>query len=94
MVVLRAFVETAAIGGIAIFWFNFTVESLKVIWHIISDSPKTIVKQKASSEPIVKKKVMCESCYDYFLDDGGELINGKLLCESCSDDLVYDQLEK
>ena len=84
MVVLQAFIKTAAVSGIALFWVNFTVESLKLAWHIISASP----------EPIVKQKVMCESCYGYFLDDGGELIHGKLLCESCSDDLVRDQLKK
>ena len=78
MVVLQAFIKTAAVSGIALFWVNFTVESLKLAWHIISASP----------EPIVKQKVMCKSCYGYFLDDGGELIHGKLLCESCSDDLI------
>ena len=87
MVVLQAFIKTAAVSGIALFWVNFTVESLKLAWHIISASPKTC-------EPIVKQKVMCESCYGYFLDDGGELIHGKLLCESCSDDLIRDQLKK
>ena len=93
MVVLQAFIKTAAVSGIAFFWVNFTVESLKMVWQIISASPEPIVKQ--NPEPIVKqKKVMCESCYGYFLDDGGELIHGKLLCESCSDDLVRDQLEK
>ena len=83
MVVLQAFIKTAAVSGIAFFWVNFTVESLKMVWHII-----------ASPEPIVKQKVMCESCYGYFLDDGGELIHGNLLCESCSDDLFRDQLKK
>ena len=75
MVVLQTFIKTAAIGGIALFW----VESFKLAWHIIFSYPW---------EPIVKQKVMCESCYGYFLDDGSELIHGKLLCESCSDDLV------
>ena len=94
MVVLQAFIKTAAVSGIAFFWVNFTVESLKLSWHIIT-STKTIVKQKAAFPgPIVKQKVMCESCYGYFLDDESELIHGKLLCESCSDDLVRDQLEK
>ena len=104
MVVLRTLIQTSAVNGIVFFWLNFTVESLKMMWHIAS--PETNVKQKAASpepikqkaaspEPIVKqKKVMCESCYGYFLDDGGELIHGKFLCESCSDDLVRDQLEK
>ena len=83
MFVLQTFIKTAAVSGIAFFWANFTAESLKMVWHII-----------ASPEPIVKQKVMCESCYGYFLDDWGELIHGTLLCESCSDDLVRDQLEK
>ena len=72
---LQIFIKTAAVSGIAFFWANFTVESLKLAWHIISTSPETC-------QPIVK--VMCESCYGYFLDDGGELIDGKFLCESCS----------
>ena len=84
---LQILIKTAAVSGIAFVWVNFTVKSLKMAWHIISTSLETC-------EPIVKQKVMCESCYDYFLDDGGELIHGKLLCESCSDDFVYDQLEK
>ena len=79
---LQAFIKTAAVSGIAFFWVNFTVESLKLAWYIIFASP----------EPILK--VMCEGCYGYFLDDGLELIHGKLLCESCSDELVRDQLEK
>ena len=82
---LQVFIKTAAVSGIAFFWVNFTVESLKLAWHIIA-SPVT--KQKAAFPgPIVKQKVMCESCYGYFFDDGSELIHGKLLCESCSDDL-------
>ena len=80
--VLQAFIKTAAVSGIAFLGVNFTAESLKMAWHIISAYP----------EPILK--VMCEGCYGYFLDDGLELIHGKLLCESCSDDLVRDQLEK
>ena len=81
MVVLQVFIKTAAVSGIAFLWLNFTVESLKLAWHIISTSPETC-------KPNAEIKVMCESCHGYFLDDGGELIHGKLLCESCSDDLV------
>ena len=90
MVFLQTMIKTAAISGITFFWANFTFESLKMVFHIISDSPKT--KQKVTPKTILKQKVMCESCYGYFLDDGRELIHGKLLCESCSDDLVRDQL--
>ena len=89
MVFLQTFFKTAAISGIAFFWANFTVESLNMVFHIIFDSPK-----KVTPKTVVKQKVMCESCHDYYLDDGGELIHGKLLCESCSDDLVRDQLKK
>ena len=32
---LQVLVKTAAVGGIAFFWVNFTVESLKLAWHKI-----------------------------------------------------------
>ena len=48
MVVLQTMIKSAAISGIALFWLNFTYESLKLAFHIISDSPKTIKKQKKS----------------------------------------------
>ena len=76
---LQAFIKTAALSGIAFFW-------VKMAWRIISSSPE--------DETVVKQRVMCESCYAYFVDNGSELIHGTLLCESCSDDLVRDQLEK
>ena len=88
MVVLQAFIKSAAVSGIVFFfWGNFTVEAFKLAWHIVSTSPETW-------EPVLKERVMCESCHGYFLDDGGELEHGKLLCEFCSDDLVRDQLKK
>ena len=37
---LQAFIKTAAVSGIAFFWVNFTIESLKMAWHIISYSPE------------------------------------------------------
>ena len=86
MVVLQTSIKIAAVSGIAFFLVNFTVESLKMAWHIISTSLETW-------KPVLKERVMCESCHDYFWDDGSELIHGKLLCESCSDDLVRDKLE-
>ena len=90
MVVLQAYIKTAALSGIAFFWVNFTVEAFKMARHIIFTSPD--VKQSIFTSP-EKQRVMCESCYAYFVDDGSELIHGKLLCESCSDDLVRDQLK-
>ena len=84
--VLQTFIKTAAVSGIAFFWVNFTVVAFKFAWHIVSTSPET-------RDPVLKEKVMCESCHGYFLDDGGELKHGKLLCVFCSDDLVRDKLE-
>ena len=56
MVVIRTFVETAAVSGIALFWINFTAESLQMVWHIVSASPlEPVVKQKVMCEPVVKR---------------------------------------
>ena len=32
--------KAAAVGGIFMIWYNFTIEALKFSWHIISTSPK------------------------------------------------------
>ena len=84
---LEVLTKTAAVTGIAFLWVNFTVVSLKMAWHIISTSPGD-----ETWKPIVKQRVMCESCHGYFLDDGGELIHGKLLCEYCSDELELKKI--
>ena len=85
---LQALAKTAAVAGIAFFWGNFTVMSLKMAWHIISTSP-----EDETWKLDVKERVMYEECQGYFLDDGGELINGKFLCEYCSDGLLCDEPE-
>ena len=69
---LQASAKTAAVAGIAFFWVNFTATSLKMGWHIISTSP-----EDETLKLVVKQRVMCEECHGYFLDDGGELIDGK-----------------
>ena len=81
---LQVFIKTAAVSGIAFLWVNFTVEALKMAWHIISYE---------TWKPVVKERVMCEKCHEYFFDDLDELIHGKLLCEACRDDLVRDEIE-
>ena len=83
---LQVLAKTAAVGGIAFLWTNFTVMSLKMAWHIISTSP-----EDETLKLIVKQRVMCEECHGYFLDDGGELIHRKFLCEYCSDGLLSDE---
>ena len=85
---LQVLAKTGAVAGIAFFWVNFTVMSLKMAWHIISTSP-----EDETWKLVVKQRVMREECHGYFLDDGGELIHGKLLCEYCSDGLLRDELE-
>ena len=54
---LQVFIKTAAVSGIAFFWVNFTVESLKMAWNIISYSP-----EEKTCNPV--ERVMCESCSD------------------------------
>ena len=61
MVVLQTFIKTAAIGGIAFFWVNFTVESLKMAWHIIFTSP-----EKTLMAPF---KAVCGNCQEHYDDD-------------------------
>ena len=47
---LEILTKTAAVSGIALFWVNFTVESLKLAWRIISASPEPIIIQKVSAK--------------------------------------------
>ena len=73
MVVLQTFIKTAAVGGIALFWVNFTVESFKLAWHIISTSPDDDAVFKA----------VCGNCQKHYDDDEYHLIHGTHLCEAC-----------
>ena len=74
---LQVFIKTAAVSGIAFFWVNFTVESLKMAWHIISYS------QDAASDIEDAAKVVCENCQELYDNDERHLINGSKLCEAC-----------
>ena len=74
MVVLQAFIKTAAVSGIAFSWVNFTVESLKMVWHIISSPEKTLM---------APFKAACGNCQELYDDDEYHLIHGTLLCEAC-----------
>ena len=73
MVVLQAFIKTAAVSGIAFFWVNFTVESLKMVRHIISP-------EKTLMDPF---KTVCGNCQELYDDDEYHLIHGTHLCEAC-----------
>ena len=84
--ILQAFIKTAAVSGIAFFWVNFTVESLKMAWHIISmrnsqDSAKDIIF--SFPEDAADFKIVCENCHELYDNDELHLINGSKLCEAC-----------
>ena len=59
--VLQTFIKTAAVSGITLVWFNFTVKAFKMAWHIISTSPES-----ENWEAISKEMVMCEECQSVF----------------------------
>ena len=86
MVVLQTFIKTAAVGGIALFWVNFTVESFKLAWHIIFSSPeKTLMapfKSRVCNDDAVFKAV-CGNCQERYDEDEYHLIHGANLCEAC-----------
>ena len=76
MAVLQNLIKTAAISGITLFWLNFTAESLKMAWHIIS------LPEKAAS-PKKTFKAACENCQELYDDDKYHLIHDTHLCEAC-----------
>ena len=39
----------------------------------------------AYHEPVVKQRVMCEECQEYFFDDGNKLKHEKFSCAICQD---------
>ena len=71
---LEFFIKASAVSGIAFLWSNFTIQALKMAWHIISYE---------TWKPVVKERVMCEKCHKHFFDD---LKHGKLLCKACRDE--------
>ena len=72
MVVFQNLIKSAAISGIAFFWVNFTAESLKMVWHILSPSWKPPAT-----------KAVCGHCQELYDDDEYHLIHGTYLCEAC-----------
>ena len=73
---LQVFIKTAAIIGIGLFWVNFTTETFKFAWHIISTSP-----EKETYKPSFK--AVCGHCQEHYDDDEYHLIDGTHLCEAC-----------
>ena len=83
---LQVLIKTAAVSGIAFFWVNFTAESLKLAWHIISmrnfqDAANDIIF--SFPEDAADFKVVCGNCQELYDNDERHLINGSKLCEAC-----------
>ena len=68
--------KAAAVSGILMIWYNFTIEALKFSWHIISTSPK-----KDTYDPVFK--AVCGNCQEVYDDDEYHLIHGTHLCNAC-----------
>ena len=72
---VQSALKAAAVSGIFMIWYNFTIEAFKFAWHIISTSPEET--WKAAS------KVVCGNCQELDDDDEYHLIHGTHLCEAC-----------
>ena len=71
-------VKAAALTGISFVWASFTVQALKMGWHIATFSLEK--KEEVISTPYV---VVCEECQKHFVADENFIIHEKLLCEDC-----------
>ena len=61
-VIAEAMVKAAAVGGIAMVWAKFTLETFKICKQIVFPQKEEVV-------PLVEK-VVCEECQKPYLDDG------------------------
>ena len=68
--------KVAAVGGIFMTWFNFTIEAFKFSWHIITTTP-----EKETLE--VVRKAVCEKCGNVYNDDDFDVIIERCLCFEC-----------
>ena len=73
---LQASLKAAAVGGIFMFWFNITIEALKLSGKILSTSPK-----KETLE--VVRKAVCQNCGNVYNDDDFDVITEMCLCFDC-----------
>ena len=76
-------IKTAVISGITLFWLNFTAESLKMAWYIISLPEKASSSEKTFKAASPKKTFKAENCQELYDDDEYHLIHDTHLCEAC-----------
>ena len=67
----QASFKVAAVSGIFMIWTNFTIETFKFSWHIITTSP-----EKETYKAVTK--VRCEECKEFFIEE-----DGKNICFTC-----------
>ena len=72
---VQSALKAAAVSGIFMIWYNFSIEAFKFAWHIISTSPK-----KVTCGPVFK--AVCGNCQEIYDDDEYHLIHGTHLCEA------------
>ena len=91
---LQVFIKTAAVSGVAFFWVNFTVESLKMAWHIISSSPedeKTLMRN--SQDAAVFKDINFSFPEDEktLMRNSQDAADFKAVCENCQEHFDDDE---
>ena len=74
---VQSVLKAAAVGGVFMIWYNFTIEAFKFSWHIISSSPK---KENWEAPSF---KAVCGNCQELYDDDEYHLIHGTHLCGAC-----------
>ena len=77
--------KTAALTGIALLWANFTVNALKLSWHIATFSLKKEDEEEEFEE------ITCENCQKRFSDAVDKL---RQPCSSCLEKLSKKLIQK
>ena len=75
---VQSALKAAAVSGIVMIWYNFSIEAFNFAWHITSTKPK-----KDTYEPVFK--AVCENCQKLYDDDEYHLIHGAHLCVRLAD---------
>ena len=77
MDLVQSSLKAAAVGGIFMIWYNFTIEAFNFSWHIITTSP-----EKDTYKAV--HKCLCQHCGEIY-DDNEErhVIEGALFCDFC-----------
>jgi len=78
--VQQVFINTAAILGIGVLWFNFNQKVFTTVRYLIS-APFTQEKHVTLKEPLAEERLMCQGCFESFSDNKFE--GEQILRETC-----------